>query len=111
MGKLQMLKPRLTVGPSTRLNVQSSTGWVGSEKSTALYDRKWRREREEFFLKHPLCKHCLEEGKVEPAVELDHIIPHRGDLEIFNDPNNRQGLCKSHHSKKTARENGGFGNI
>ena len=38
------------------------------------------------------------------AKEVDHIIPHRGDMQLFWDVANWQGLCKSCHSKKTAQE-------
>ena len=45
------------------------------------------------------------------ATEIDHINPVSSEHdEHFYDTNNLQGLCKSCHSKKTARENGGFGN-
>lgn len=44
------------------------------------------------------------------ATEVDHIKPHRGDMVLFWDESNWQGLCRSHHSRKTAGENGGFGN-
>jgi 5-methylcytosine-specific restriction protein A len=29
---------------------------------------------------------------------------------LFYDPDNHQPLCASHHGRKTAKENGGFGN-
>jgi 5-methylcytosine-specific restriction protein A len=38
------------------------------------------------------------------ATEVDHIIPHKGDMKLFWDSDNWQGLCKSCHSKKTAKE-------
>ena len=40
---------------------------------------------------------------------VDHIIPHRGDLEMFWNQLNHQALCKRCHDSKTAREDGGFG--
>jgi 5-methylcytosine-specific restriction protein A len=43
------------------------------------------------------------------ATELDHIIPHKGNNELFWDESNHQGLCKHHHSLKTAKEDGGWG--
>lgn len=46
---------------------------------------------------------------VRAATEVDHIIPHRGDQQLFWDTNNWQGLCKPCHSRKTAQEDGGFG--
>jgi len=41
---------------------------------------------------------------------VDHVIPHRGDQELFWDTSNWQPLCKRCHDVKTAGEDGGFGN-
>ena len=49
----------------------------------------------------------------ELATEIDHVIPHKGNWLLFLggvNYENLQGLCKVHHSQKTAREDGGFGN-
>lgn len=60
---------------------------------------------------HPLCVHCLKQGRTEAATVVDHIIPHCGDMVLFWDSaNNWQSLCKTHHDVKTASEDGGFGN-
>lgn len=48
-------------------------------------------------------------GRIVAADELDHIIPHDGDYDRFWDRGNWQGGCKTCHSTKTAREDGGFG--
>lgn len=101
----------LGMAPAARLTVQSTTAWQGSESSTRLYGVRWRKERVEFLLANPLCKHHRERGEVVPANEVDHEIPHRGDMTLFWDKSNWQGLCKPCHSRKTAQENGGFGNL
>lgn len=73
--------------------------------SSMGYDRRWRRLRSWFLARHPLCEHCKREGRLEPANEVDHITPLRwGGARL--DQNNLQALCKSCHSKKTAREQG-----
>ena len=42
---------------------------------------------------------CEEQGRVTLATVVDHIEPHRDDLELFWDrENNWQGLCSSCHS-------------
>lgn len=46
---------------------------------------------------HPLCVVC---GGI--ATELDHIKPHRGDLQLFHNRANWQALCKTCHGRKTA---------
>jgi 5-methylcytosine-specific restriction enzyme A len=74
------------------------------------YDHKWRKAREAFLYKHPLCVHCDRVGQIEAATVVDHIVPHRGNKALFWDQTNWQPLCKRHHDIKTAREDGGFGN-
>ena len=73
-----------------------------------LYGRRWRKGRRQFLVEHPLCAMCLEEGTETLAVEVDHIIPHKGDPVLFWDTKNWQGLCKFHHQSIKARmERGG----
>ena len=74
------------------------------------YDAKWRKARARFLRDNPLCKDCLDVGKVIAATVVDHITPHRGNVVLFWDEKNWQGLCSTCHSRKTAKEDGGFGN-
>ena len=73
------------------------------------YTARWRRAREWFLKQNPLCVECQKRGKLTPATVVDHIIPHKGDMESFWNVNNWQALCKPCHDRKTAREDGGFG--
>lgn len=73
------------------------------------YNARWRRERSAFLELNPLCKHCQSDGRITIATVVDHIIPHKGDYQLFWDWNNWQPLCKQHHDSKTAKEDGGFG--
>lgn len=78
---------------------------------THLYNTStWRSLRVLFLKEHPLCVICREAKRLTPATEVDHIKPHKGDLNLFFEPSNLQPLCKPCHSRKTAREDGGFGN-
>lgn len=74
------------------------------------YGSDWQKARKQFLRLNPLCKDCAAESRVVPAMVVDHIIPHKGDQVLFWDQDNWQPLCKSHHSQKTARQDGGFGN-
>jgi 5-methylcytosine-specific restriction protein A len=74
------------------------------------YGHRWRVTRKGYLQKHPLCVACEKKGRVEPATDLDHIIPHRGDMELFWDRSNWQGLCETCHSTKTATEDSSFAN-
>lgn len=73
------------------------------------YGWRWRRARTRFLRDHPLCAHCLDDGRTETATEVDHKVPHCGDDALMWDESNWQSLCKRCHSRKTAREDGGFG--
>lgn len=82
------------------------------ERGTAYqrgYNNRWRKARETYLKRNPLCRHCEDEGIVKAATVVDHIVPHRGDQKLFWDRDNWQPLCKQHHDRKTVREDGGFG--
>ena len=72
------------------------------------YGYRWSKAAKGWLLAHPLCAQCERQGRVTAGVEVDHIIPHRGDQDLFWDSENWQSLCKPCHSRKTAREDGGF---
>lgn len=74
------------------------------------YGSKWRKRRAAFLKEHPLCEECLKRGLLVKATDVDHIIPHRGNQKLMWDQNNWQALCHACHSRKTASEDGGFGN-
>jgi 5-methylcytosine-specific restriction protein A len=75
------------------------------------YGRRWQKVRLEYLARHPLCvdPYGVHGVMVVAATEVDHIVPHKGDMTRFWDASNWQGLCKECHSKKTATEDGGFG--
>ena len=75
------------------------------------YNNRWLKARLTYLRRSPLCVVCKEAGRLVPAVIVDHIKPHKGDQELFWDSeNNWQSLCRPCHSRKTATEDGGFGN-
>lgn len=61
------------------------------------YGHKWRQARAGFLRKHPLCAMCRRRGLITPATLVDHIVPHRGDMELFWDVGNWQSLCRPCH--------------
>ena len=67
------------------------------------YDRKWSAFSKAYLKRNPFCVVCG-----EPANDVDHIIPLRDGGQKYWE-GNLQSMCKSHHSVKTARENGGWG--
>ena len=69
---------------------------------------RWRHpawgRRAQTLARDPLCVVCLPLGRIEPSTDVDHVIPHNGDADLFWDPQNLQGLCHSCHSVKTQGE-------
>lgn len=67
------------------------------------YGWRWQKFRKSWLAKYPLCVHCLANGRTTPATDVDHIVPHRGDMVLFwkDIGSNVQSLCASCHSRKT----------
>ncbi|MDR5172993.1 HNH endonuclease [Methylobacillus flagellatus] len=71
------------------------------------WSARWRRIAKKQLTEHPLCATCDKEGRIVPATVCDHIIPHRGDADLFWN-GERQSLCATCHSRdKQAEERGG----
>jgi hypothetical protein len=59
---------------------------------------RWKRIRAYVLRIHPLCKFCLDWGIVTPATTVDHIEPHRGDINKFwCHEDGLQSLCHQCH--------------
>lgn len=56
------------------------------------------------LLREPFCRECAKRGERVYATDVDHIVDHKGNWDIFTDRNNLESLCHSCHSRKTARE-------
>ena len=68
------------------------------------YTFAWRKARKAWIIRHPLCAICG-----QPATDVDHIIPHRGNRELFWDSSNWQSLCHECHSRKSYGERHSIG--
>jgi len=74
--------------------------WYGLER--------WRRRSRAQLREHPLCKLCLDHGRVTRATVADHIEPHRGNWNAFI-TGELQSLCKPcHDSAKRTQELRGY---
>jgi 5-methylcytosine-specific restriction protein A len=67
----------------------------------------WRRLRSQQLSVKPLCRMCLASGVTTAATVCDHVVPHRGDPELFwSGP--FQSHCATCHSRfKQSEERGG----
>ena len=64
----------------------------------------WKRRRDAQLAREPFCRECARHGLRVRATVADHVIPHRGDLELFLH-GDLQSLCESCHGRKTMAEN------
>ena len=74
------------------------------ERGTAAergYDHKWRMTRASYLKRHPLCYDCAQRKEYKMASEVHHIIKVRDGGRNYDE--NLMALCKSCHSKRTAR--------
>ena len=61
---------------------------------------KWKRMRKYHLYKNSVCEVC----EIAENLQVDHVIDHKGDPELFYNWDNLQTLCIVHHSQKTGRE-------
>lgn len=65
------------------------------------YDWTWRtRVRPAALAREPLCRFCFEQGRTTQATEVDHIDGNSKN----NADDNLRCLCRSCHSRRTARD-------
>lgn len=64
----------------------------------SLYDRSaWKKRRLAQLNAEPFCAFCAAQGRTTAATVADHVIPHRGDLDLFWF-GELQSLCEPCHS-------------
>ena len=73
------------------------------------YTSRWDRYALALRGTRPICAECEARGRVRPTQVIDHVIPHRGDQELFWATWNHDPLCKRCHDHKTATRDAGFG--
>ena len=58
---------------------------------------RWRKYRDAFIKANPTCYACGDKSEV-----CDHIVPHKGNLELFENTENHLPLCSLDHNYCTA---------
>src|SRR3990167_952881 len=107
--------PNLGAGgrcPAHRAASAAAADALRGSASERGYNWRWSKESRRFLRLHPLCqcRDCDEgQKRVTLATVVDHIIPHKGDQNLFWDVSNWQSMSKFCHDRKTAREAGAFG--
>jgi len=71
--------------------------------NSAGYGYKWRKESKAYLKANPLCVECQAQGRITLGTDVDHIKPHKGDMDLFWRRSNWQTLCSVHHKAKSGR--------
>jgi len=77
------------------------------------YTHEWSKRALLFRQRFPLCgmrpggrvpvmSQCYDEGRLTAAEQVDHVVPHKGDMDLFWDEDNWQALCASCGGRKSA---------
>lgn len=98
------IQKRLRATRPPKPSLQQRTDGPRPSPTRRGYDRQWEKLRARFLRDNPECEAC---GK--PAAHVDHVIPIKAGGARM-DAANLQALCHGCHSRKTVREDGGFGN-
>lgn len=71
----------------------------------------WARLRKKQLAREPLCRFCRSKGVITQADTVDHIVPHKGNMDLFFSLENLQSLDKACHSsaKQRLEKSGEFG--
>lgn len=82
----------------------SERGVYAVAMGSSLYStRRWLALRAQHLRREPLCRFCVQQGLVTVGTIVDHIRPHRGNVEMFFDDGNLQTLCTPHHNSTKQR--------
>ncbi len=107
--RIATLAPRVAVLDARR--VRQAPGPQRLSARQRGYTWEWEKASKAFLAEHPLCRPCEERGHVTAAAEVDHIVPHRGDWELFWDRTNWQPICPDCHIAKSKAEQSSTGGL
>ncbi len=62
------------------------------------YDHEWWQACYNYKALNPLCLGCLAIGVTRKTDVVDHVVPHKGDMQLFWDRTNWQPACAWHHN-------------
>lgn len=82
--------------PCQRARAKAKAARLDERRGSASergYGTAWQKARAGFLRSHPSCAMCGAAASV-----VDHIVPHRGDQDLFWRHSNWQALCTPCHS-------------
>ena len=90
-------------GKANRREQQRQHDAARGTRTQRGYDNRWLAFAKQYLNENPLCVDCESEGIVGGATEVHHKRKLRDNPELKYEPSNLAGLCKRHHSERTAR--------
>lgn len=97
--------PKIRTLPARITTLGPAIATVSGNRVRRAMSRRDIERRRKYLTVNRLCAHCLSRGTVAAAIECDHIVPvHLGGGEEWQ---NFQGLCRSCHLEKTAKDAAG----
>ena len=63
--------------------------------------QRWQRLRLAKLRDHPLCETCLEQGRLEVAVAVDHIVAVKAGGDPYPALDQLRSLCERCHNRKS----------
>lgn len=91
--------------PKSRTPKPKQRQSISRQQCQHLYgSNRWKTYSLNFRREHPLCESCEAKGIATPSTLVDHVVPHRGDVQLFWDPANHSAKCDACHAKKSGQE-------
>ena len=76
-----------------------------SQEYVHLYQtRQWKALRKRQLEREPLCCYCKAMNRIVPANVVNHKQAHKGDWNLFCDPENLESVCQPHHDNLIRRQ-------
>lgn len=85
---------------SEESNVNAYSFMSSHEWKTLYQTKEWKAISNDVLTNQPICQYCHQ----AKSTEVHHMIPHRGNEEVFFDISNLVALCHDCHTKQTIKE-------
>jgi 5-methylcytosine-specific restriction protein A len=92
----------ISPGPTSQQQYDRNRGEDRQFYGTA----RWRKLRQFFLRRFPICAECERQGQTRPANEVHHKMDRQKRPDLAFDQNNLESLCKSCHSRETRKRSG-----
>jgi 5-methylcytosine-specific restriction enzyme A len=88
---IKMMRPNISTFGS------NATGNARPDASGRGYGGSWKAAAARFKRAHPHCLGCAALNRKVATVVVDHVVPHKGDQELFWNASMWQPSCRWHH--------------